>query len=120
MPPIKAMVIIQELVEAALSAVPVQAMMDAVRSIASLDRYQASTGIERAAALVSELATGAGLDQVNIHEFKADGTARWWNWEAPTAWTPRTATLTVELGGEKLELDHLASPFTIATHSAPT
>ena len=85
------------------------------------DRYQASLGIERAAAELAAAATALGLVDVTIERFAADGATRWWTFQGPRAWTPTTAQLEVRAGGRTIvAIDHAVRPFTIATYSAPT
>lgn len=98
--------------------------MSDVREISSHDRYQASLGLEAAAASVAASAEAAGLHDVRVDRFPADGEERWWTFRSPVAWTPLTARLTVSAGGpgtpEVLRLDHARRPFALATYSAPT
>lgn len=96
-----------------------------VRELGALDRYQASLGLEQAAADVARGACAAGLAEVEVHRFPADGRAQWWTFDAPRAWTPLTAWLTVsrpgaDPGGVLFHVDHAALPCTVATYSAPT
>lgn len=85
------------------------------------DRYQASHGIARAAALIAEAARGLGLVDVTVARFPADGATRWWTFRGPRAWTPTTARLAVRAGGAVVvALDHAAQPFALATYAAPT
>ncbi|GAA4789063.1 hypothetical protein GCM10023307_12740 [Lysobacter hankyongensis] len=106
----------------ALDAVPIDGVMARLARLIEHDRYQASTGIAAAAAMVAEAAREAGLIDVAVHAFAADGERTFWTFAAPRAWTPSIARLRV---GEAdapgtLTLDHASQPFLLATYSAPT
>src|SRR6266508_1201239 len=100
---------------------------DATRALADLaavirhDRFQASAGIQAAAAEVAEAAITAGLHDVEILQFPADGAERWWSFRAPIAWTPVRAELRLvnQSGGcgPRL-LAYPEQPYGLATHSA--
>jgi hypothetical protein len=95
--------------------------MEHVARVTAFDRYQASAGIERAAAYVAEAAHAIGLSDVSVERFPADGAPAWWSFRAPVAWTPIEARLEIrEPGGEALTIDHAHRPFSIATYSAAT
>jgi hypothetical protein len=96
--------------------------MDRVRHISRFDRYQASLGLEQAAAVVAEAAVAAGLGEVTVDHFPADGGTQWWSFQAPVSWTPTRARLELvdEAGRATLVTDHRATPFALATYSAPT
>lgn len=93
-----------------------------VRTLAQLDRYQASLGIEQAADYVAEAARAIGLTDVRVEYHASDGRPQWWTFAAPMSWTPTCARLEVRgLDGRALlELDHATSPLALATYSAPT
>ncbi|GIH95939.1 DUF4910 domain-containing protein [Planobispora siamensis] len=102
-------------------AFPVERCEDLVASLCGLDRYQASDGIGRAADLVAAAAERAGLREVAVHRYPADGTATWWTFRAPAAWTPVKATLDLlEPGGVRRVAEHPAQPYCLATYSAAT
>ena len=64
---------------------------------------------------------GAGLDDVALDRFPADGRTHWWSFRAPRSWTPIRARL--EVGGSDpraVVIDHGRQPFSVATHSAGT
>jgi hypothetical protein len=104
----------------ALGLVPVERVMSWLRELSLLDRYQASGGLARAAALVAAAATEAGLTDVEIRWYPADGQPRWWTFASPLAWTPRHASLTVTAGaGQVLDIDQARDPCAVATYSAP-
>ncbi|MGV9324675.1 DUF4910 domain-containing protein [Streptosporangium sandarakinum] len=84
-----------------------------VAELCRFDRYQASDGIMAAAAYVAERAERAGLSDVRLLEFPADGGRHWWTFRAPSSWTPVHA----ELAGVAAYPDR---PFTLAAYSAPT
>lgn len=95
---------------------PGQAMAD-LAAVCAHDRYQASAGITAAADYVAERAQAAGLDQVSVLSFPADGTQRWWTYRAPLPWTPVRAWLAVN--GVTL-VRYPRQPYTLAAYSAPT
>ncbi|SEH01048.1 Zn-dependent amino-or carboxypeptidase, M28 family [Nonomuraea solani] len=100
-------------------AFPVAGCEDLVASLCGMDRYQASDGIAKAADLVASAAERAGLSEVGIRRHPADGTARWWTFRAPAAWTPVKATLDLlEPGGVRRMAEHPAEPYALATYSA--
>jgi hypothetical protein len=80
------------------------------------DRYQASLGIEQAAAYVAEAARAAGLQDVCIEYFPADGRTEWWSFKAPVSWTPTKAIFEID---DVLRIDQSTQPFAIATYSCP-
>lgn len=101
---------------------PAQAMAD-LAAVAEHDRYQASTGIRSAAAVVAERAQAAGLSDVQILEFPADGEKNWWTFLAPAAWTPgRAALWLVDREGRLTErvLSYPDDPYSLAVNSAAT
>ena len=94
---------------------PDAALADVV-GIARHDRYQASAGIGAAAAMVAERAVAAGLSDVTVHPFPADGLRHWWTYRAPLAWTPVGARLT-HAGTALVRYPEMA--YTLAAYSAP-
>ena len=104
-----------------LRAVDPAEMVTHVERVSERDRYQASRGIEEAAALVAEAAQAAGLEDVALDRFPADGRTHWWSFRAPRSWTPIRARL--EVGGSDpraVVIDHGRQLFSVATHSAGT
>jgi hypothetical protein len=95
---------------------PGLAMAD-LTAICAHDRYQASAGITVAAGYVAERAEAAGLAEVSVLSFPADGTQRWWTYRAPLPWTPVRARLAVN--GVTL-VRYPQQPYTLAAYSAPT
>jgi hypothetical protein len=95
---------------------PGQAMAD-LAAVCAHDRYQASAGITAAASYVAERAEAAGLTEVSVLSFPADGTQRWWTYRAPLPWTPVRARLAVN--GITL-VRYPRQPYTLAAYSAPT
>ncbi|MET9340048.1 DUF4910 domain-containing protein [Nonomuraea sp. NPDC003804] len=89
-----------------------QAVKD-VAELAGFDRYQASDGVMAAAQYVADRAEQAGLRDVRLLEFPADGAQRWWSFRSPRSWTPVRA----ELAGVARYPDQ---PFALAAYSAPT
>lgn len=109
------------IIRALLPVTPADRMIDWVRLVSSLDRYQASEGLSRAAGLIAEVAVDVGLEDVSVQSFPADGAPRWWTFEAPMSWTPSVARLSVTRAGVPLlRLDHARDPFAVATYSAST
>lgn len=107
--------VLSELVADALRRVRIDDVMAHLARITAFDRYQASLGIEQAAALIAEAARALGLVDVTVARSVADGSTPWWTFQAPRAWTPTTARL--EIAG--ITVDHATQPFSIATYSAP-
>ncbi|MGW7534882.1 DUF4910 domain-containing protein [Amycolatopsis sp. NPDC054798] len=105
---------VAELVADLLETVKLDRVLDALAEVAAFDRYQASAGIEQAAEVVAARAEAAGLSEVGIQRFRADGKPQWWTFEAPTSWTPTVARITAD----GREIDHAREPFALATHSA--
>ncbi|MFV2010761.1 MULTISPECIES: DUF4910 domain-containing protein [unclassified Micromonospora] len=108
---------LSQLVAAVHDGIEVDAAMVDVAEVARHDRYQASAGIHAAAGYVAQRAADAGLRDVTVHTFPADGARRWWTYQAPMSWTPVRASL--RHGGETL-IDYPAQPYTLAAYSAPT
>lgn len=109
-------------IQRALDAVVLDGAMACLHDLVELDRYQASSGIAAAARRVVLAAEDAGLIDIAIHTYPADGQHRFWSFVAPRAWTPIRARLSVAGGaaGAALHLDHAEQPFLLATYSAPT
>jgi hypothetical protein len=95
---------------------PGLAMAD-VHAVCGHDRYQASAGIAAAAGYVADRARAAGLADVRVLSFPADGVKRWWTYRAPRSWTPVSATLAVD--GTAL-VSYPDQPYSLAAYSAPT
>ncbi len=98
-------------------------VVDCMADVAELvrhDRYQASDGIEAAAAYVAERATAAGVTDVEVIRYPADGGRRWWTFTAPQAWTPRGAELRLESAPGTVVASYPRDPYRLAAHSAPT
>lgn len=113
------------LVRLLLRSVPIDDVMGHVARVSAHDRYQGSLGLERAALIVAEAAEEAGLADVGVERFPADGRLQWWTFRAPVSWTPLDARLTVYAGPGPgspvvLRTDHAEQPFTVATYSAAT
>ncbi|MEJ1962171.1 MAG: DUF4910 domain-containing protein [Gammaproteobacteria bacterium] len=109
------------LVGDALARVPLTSAMEDLAEICRHDRYQASHGINAAARFVAERAREAGLADVWIHQFPADGARHWWTFRAPVSWTPTQAILRIVRQNEpRLIVDHEREPFALATYSAPS
>ncbi|ROO63348.1 peptidase M28-like protein [Micromonospora sp. Llam0] len=108
---------LSQLIAAVHEGIDVAAAMADVAEVARHDRYQASAGILAAAGYVAQRAADAGLRDVTVHTFPADGARRWWTYQAPMSWTPVRASL--RHSGETL-IDYPAQPYTLAAYSAPT
>jgi hypothetical protein len=104
-----------------LNLIEVESIILNLERISRYDRYQASQGIIQAANYVAETAHSIGLADVSVEFFPADGKTKWWSFEAPIAWTPKTARLIVCTNqGNVLNIDHAKQPFSLATYSAAT
>ena len=106
-----------ELVPAVYAAFDPELAMADLAAVCAHDRYQASAGIAAAAGEVAERARAAGLADVTVLSFPADGAERWWTFRAPLSWTPLRARLTVK--GVAL-VSYPEQPYTLAAYSAPT
>lgn len=95
---------------------PDLAMAD-LAAVCAHDRYQASAGIATAADYVADRTRAAGLADVTVLSFPADGAQRWWTYRAPLSWTPVNARLAVN--GVTL-VKYPEQPYTLAAYSAPT
>ncbi|HHT2830957.1 DUF4910 domain-containing protein [Klebsiella aerogenes] len=91
-------------------------MFDIIHGLGEFDRYQASQGIMSAATFISRVAKEKGMCDATVHHFTANGSRSWWDFQAPVAWTPLKATLS--LFPPSCVLDHRSKPFTLATYSA--
>ncbi|MFG1942881.1 DUF4910 domain-containing protein [Nonomuraea sp. NPDC048826] len=91
----------------------VRRAVEDVAELAAFDRYQASDGIRAAAGYVAARAESAGLSDVRILEFPADGARRWWSFRAPLSWTPVRAAIDDVVR-------YPEQPFTLAAGSAAT
>jgi hypothetical protein len=113
---------ISDVIASMARAVNLKAVMNDVREISEHDRYQASRGLEVAAEIVAERASRAGLSDVRIETYPADGGTRWWGYQAPVSWTPIVARLEIQAAGGRtiFALDHAREPFAVATYSAAT
>lgn len=107
---------LDQLVAAVYAAIDVPRAMTDVAALCEHDRYQASGGIHQAAALVAERAGAAGLADVEILRFPADGARHWWTFAAPRSWTPVRAS--VRAAG--VTLSYPDQPYALAANSAPT
>ncbi|MEZ2604490.1 DUF4910 domain-containing protein [Kluyvera intermedia] len=106
----------QKWLEWALSNGNETEMFDIIYGLGEFDRYQASQGIMSAATFISRAAKERGMCDVTIHHFTADGSRCWWDFQAPMAWSPVKATLS--LLHPPCVLNHQTEPFTLATYSA--
>lgn len=106
-----------ELVTGAYHAFDPDLAMADVVAVCGHDRYQACAGITAAAEYVADRARAAGLTDVVVLSFPADGTRRWWTYRAPQSWTPVKATLAVDGIGL---VSYPEQPYSLAAYSAPT
>ena len=104
-----------ELVAGVHGAFDAAAAMADVAKLCEFDRYQASAGIHAAASYVAQRAVEAGLHDVRVLRFPADGNARWWTFAAPAAWTPKLASLHVD--GAQV-VSYPDQPYALAANSA--
>lgn len=114
---------LRDLVPALYHAFPVDDALALIGDLSTLDRYQASRGIEMAADRVAERAEWAGLTGVEVRRYPADGARRWWTFRAPRSWTPTMASLELLPGGGREAIPVIRYPdeaCTVATYSAPT
>ena len=93
---------------------PGLAMAD-LAAVCAHDRYQASAGIAAAASYVAERAQAAGLSEVSVLSFPADGAQRWWTYRSPLSWTPVRAGLAVN--ADTL-VRYPEQPYALAAYSA--
>lgn len=105
-----------ELVAAAYNAFDCDLAMADVLAVCAHDRYQASAGIAAAAGYVADRARAAGLADVEVRSFPADGARRWWTYRAPASWTPAKAALAID--GTAL-VSYPEQPYSLAAYSAP-
>ena len=103
-----------DLVTTVYARLDLDAALADVAAVAGFDRYQASAGLADAAALVAERASHAGLRDVAVLSFPADGVRRWWTYAAPLPWTPRRARLSLD--GQPV-VCYPEQPFTLAANS---
>jgi Peptidase family M28 len=106
-----------DLVAVVYGAFDAPAAMSDVAALCQYDRYQASAGLDEAAAYVAERATAAGLLDVEVLRFPADGARRWWTFAAALRWTPRRASVLVN--GVPV-LGYPEQPYALALYSAAT
>ncbi|MFD2350426.1 hypothetical protein ACFSTC_15515 [Nonomuraea ferruginea] len=100
-------------VQDAFDRCDVRRAVEDVAELAAFDRYQASDGIRAAAEYVAGRAERAGLSDVRLLEFPADGARRWWSFRAPLSWTPVRAAI-----GDVVRYPE--QPFALAAGSAAT
>jgi hypothetical protein len=106
-----------DLTAAVHAAFDPDAAMTDVAEVSGHDRYQASAGISAASAYVAERAEAAGLTDVTVLRFPADGAPHWWTYRAPLPWTPVRASLSC--AGHTL-IRYPEHPYTLAANSAAT
>jgi len=106
-----------ELVTAVYDAFDPGLAMADLAAVCAHDRYQASAGITDAAGYVAERAEAAGMAEVSVLSFPADGSRRWWTYRAPLSWTPVRARLALN---DVTLVSYPRQPYTLAAYSAPT
>lgn len=109
-----------DLVAAVHRDLDIDLAMNQLRRLTTWDRYQGSAGLSEAAGFVAGEAERAGLADVEILEFPADGHTSWWTFTAPASWTPRSARLAIAGSGGPALVDYPAHPYTLAANSAAT
>lgn len=109
---------VKALVERAWAELDVSGAMTNLARLTQFDRYQASDGIAAAARFVADRAQAAGLADVEVRRFPADGRVLFGTYEAPLPWTPRSATLAVS--GGTCVVSYPEDAFGLALHSPST
>jgi hypothetical protein len=96
-------------------------LMPHIERLIVYDRFQASGGIQEAAAYVADMARRIGLRDISVEQFPADGKARWWSYKTAVSWTPIQARLVVSsYDSLRLQVDLATHPMSLATYSSPT
>ena len=112
---------LRQLVSNLMNEMRTEDLMPHVERLIAYDRFQASSGIQEAAAYVADMSRRIGLRDVSVEQFPADGKARWWSYKTAVSWTPTEARLVVASNdGLRLEIDHATHPMSLATHSSST
>lgn len=107
-------------VASAFDKFPTDSVIGIIGRLVELDRFQASRDIEKAADLVAETAERAGLSDVRIQNFRADGRPSWWSYASPRSWTPLRATLDLVTAAQVTRLaEYPQQAMVLATYSAP-
>jgi Domain of unknown function (DUF4910) len=115
------MMTLHQLVSKLMNDMRIEDLMPHIERLIAYDRFQASGGIQEAAAYVADVALRVGLKDISVKQFPADGKARWWSYKTAVSWTPTQARLAVSsLDGLHLEVDHATHPMSLATYSSPT
>ncbi len=109
-----------DLVAAVHRDLDIDLAMSQLRRLTAWDRYQGSAGLSEAAGFVAEEAERAGLTDVEVMTFPADGRTSWWTFTAPTSWTPRSARLSLADPSGPPLIDYPRQPYTLAANSAAT
>src|SRR5688572_280601 len=89
---------LSDLVNSNFRDFPVDWSMRVLEALAAYDRYQASEGIEKAADVVAAAAEEAGLVDVNVTSYDVTHGRKWWTFQSPRPWTPRSASLAIVTG----------------------
>lgn len=115
------MMTLHELVTNLMNDMRIEDLMPHIERLIAYDRFQASGGIQEAAAYVADMALRIGLADISVKQFPADGKAQWWSYKTAASWTPTQARLVVSsYDGLHLEVDHATHPMSLATYSSPT
>ena len=108
---------IEPLVGAVAAAFPLRDSMRHLERLTTLDRFQASHGILKAAEFVAETLARCGI-YVHIHRYPCP--SRWWTYQGPVAWTPQRAVLRLEADTWLDIVRYPEDAMCLATYSAAT
>ena len=108
-----------EMVAELYHALDIEEAMRVLGELTRFDRYQGSAGIDAAAEFVARSAEQAGLTDVRILRFPADGETRWWTFTAPVSWTPHSASLSIA-GDPGALVAYPEPPYSLAANSVST
>ncbi len=120
-PPLDAAVLPRSVVNAAAHFQTAHALADAAQLWRTLRAMDSEAVLQGARWLADQL-RDAGLDNVQVIEFPADGRTSIGGWLMPIAWTVRDAVLRAAPAGRGGEVfaDHAINPQSIAMYSPPT
>ena len=120
-PPLDAAVLPRSVANAAAHFQTAHALADAAQLWRTLRAMDSEAVLQGARWLADQL-RDAGLDNVQVIEFPADGRTSIGGWLMPIAWTVRDAVLRAAPAGRGGEVfaDHAINPQSIAMYSPPT
>ena len=90
---------------------------DLTAELAGCDRIQASPGYSQAVGLVSDALDSALLDGVEVICYPADGGSFYYQWEAPSGWEAKSASLNLIHPVEKTLCVYGRDPLCLTAHS---